>query len=556
MKISIPYDLYIELATKNINLMDYTANPYLLYSTYSGTVDLDLDRVPFFYAKDIINNSVEFFKQEIEKIEIELNNNELRDYEISKLNNNKKQYENYLKSIKLYVAYRDGSIKLVPKTLQQMYYSLRNFLDEELPKSENHWMYKYVSEHNIYQPYLITDIDFHQKRDKNDKDFIIINYVAISNNKTDTTNLYIYYDDMKKHKRNPKELLMGLGFYFEEEEWLTSYTKVIADFHKKATMQNIEFVNEQGHRFINDNFHSISYSKAIYEDSKVSKFGEKNEFKKVPIIPSIYVYNLNTYCFEYIDTRMVEPYIYDVDIEKKLILPKDHKNLIDILLSEEYQSHDADFIKGKGNGTLILAKGKAGLGKTLTSEVYAERKKIARLKIHASQLGTDESKIENRLKNFMLLAERWKCILLIDEADVYIRKRDNDVQHNAIVATMLQQIEYFNGILFMTTNRTDDIDEAILSRCSAILSYDMPSKEMAKELWKIFLEQNDLVEKISEETLETILVNFPTIAGRDIRNIISLASKYALGNNLKSINFEVFKLCATFRGIYSIGEKH
>src|SRR3546814_2642760 len=57
------------------------------------------------------------------------------------------------------------------------------------------------------------------------------------------------------------------------------------------------------------------------------------------------------------------------------------------------------------------------------------------------------------------------CSSDLDEADVYIRCRDNDLEHNAIVAEFLRTLEYFNGLLFMTTNRINDVDDAILSRC-------------------------------------------------------------------------------------------
>lgn len=555
MKINIPKKLYYELAIKNINIMEYTANPYLADNKYSENIELELDRIPFFYAKELLDNTIAFFENEVKGIDTELENQNLRDYDLTKLEDKKKSLIADLKSINLYIANRSGSLKQIPKTLNQMFFALKHFLDEELPKSENHWLYKYDSKTNYSQPYLVTRIEFYAKQTKNDKDVITIFLNTIKNNALNKHSIDIGYEDMKRHKKNPKELLMGMGFHLEEEIFLNNYNITTKDFLEKAVMQNREFIDEDGVRYINDNLESVSYKTKVYEESVSSFFGETPDLKRIPIVPTIYVYNLNEYAFEYKDVRLINPYEYDKNIEEKLILPTDHKNLINILLSEEYQSHDADFIKGKGNGTLILAMGKAGLGKTLTSEVYAERKQIPRLKVHASQLGTDETKIEKRLKEFMSLAERWKCILLIDEADVYIRKRDNDVQHNAIVATMLQQIEYFNGILFMTTNRTEDVDEAILSRCSAILKYSLPTQEMALNLWKIFIEQNHLTDKISDETISQVVEKFNTIAGRDIRNIISLVSKYSMGNKLNKIDFEVFKLCATFRGIYSIGDK-
>ena len=45
---------------------------------------------------------------------------------------------------------------------------------------------------------------------------------------------------------------------------------------------------------------------------------------------------------------------------------------------------------------------------------------------------------------------------------------------NAVVGVFLRVLEYFNGLLFLTTNRVDDIDEAIVSRCIALIRYHAP----------------------------------------------------------------------------------
>lgn len=564
MKIRLPKEKYYELAVANINIMDYTSNPFLAEKDFhtDSTMILDLDRLPYEYAKEVIKESAKYFSEKLKNLEKDLDilmqkpeeekENYKVSYQIKDLERNIKECKEIFVSIELYVAMREGSLQQAPRTLRQMFYALKQFLDEELPKAKEGWIYRFDKDMNCYQPYLFTHISFYEARDKHEIDKIIIFSKYIKCNEVHSYNINITYDDMKRVKRNPKELLLSLGFFLEEEDWYNKYKETMEDYYIKAPMQDREFIDSFGTRYINDNAYNLSKSKT-YKDTITSYFGKTENIKTIPMMPLIHLYNLKEHCFEYKDTRIIEPYKYDKNVEKKLILPKEHKNLIDILLSEEYQIEDSDIIKGKGNGTIILAMGGAGLGKTLTSEVYAERKGIPRLMVNASQLGTNETTIESKLQYYMRLAERWKCILLLDEADVMIRKRNDDIQHNAIVAIILQNIEYFNGILFMTTNRVDDVDEAIISRCSAVLKYVKPDAEMSRKLWEIFLEQNNLKEKVSDEVVEQILSNFEILAGRDIRNIISLVYKYAQGNKLKTIDFEVFKLCATFRGIYPIG---
>jgi SpoVK/Ycf46/Vps4 family AAA+-type ATPase len=61
-------------------------------------------------------------------------------------------------------------------------------------------------------------------------------------------------------------------------------------------------------------------------------------------------------------------------------------------------------------------------------------------------------------------AERWKAVLLLDEADVYLSQQSHDRLYNSLVLVFLRKLEYYEGIMFLTTNRLKDFDEAILSR--------------------------------------------------------------------------------------------
>jgi SpoVK/Ycf46/Vps4 family AAA+-type ATPase len=170
-------------------------------------------------------------------------------------------------------------------------------------------------------------------------------------------------------------------------------------------------------------------------------------------------------------------------LRDKLVLPQAHRDLIDILTADRNFLME-DIVEGKSGGTTILCKGAPGLGKTLTAEVYAEVVGKPLYRVHSGQLGVTAGSVEANLSKILQRAARWDSVLLLDEADVYIRRRDNDLQHNAIVAEFLRTLEYFNGLLFMTTNRVADIDDAILSRCIAIIQFETPTKEQAAQLWK------------------------------------------------------------------------
>jgi len=59
-------------------------------------------------------------------------------------------------------------------------------------------------------------------------------------------------------------------------------------------------------------------------------------------------------------------------------------------------------------------------------------------------------------------------VLLLDEADVFLYQRgSNDVMRNALVSIFLRQLEYYQGILFLTTNMIAQCDMAFESASRA-----------------------------------------------------------------------------------------
>ena len=123
-------------------------------------------------------------------------------------------------------------------------------------------------------------------------------------------------------------------------------------------------------------------------------------------------------------------YEYKPELREKLILPVQHRELIDILTADMNVLME-DIVEGKSGGTTILCKGAPGLGKTLTAEVYSEVVGKPLYRVHSGQLGITAASVEQNLSEILRRAARWDAILLLDEADVYIRCRDNDLQHNA-----------------------------------------------------------------------------------------------------------------------------
>jgi hypothetical protein len=110
------------------------------------------------------------------------------------------------------------------------------------------------------------------------------------------------------------------------------------------------------------------------------------------------------------------------------------------------------------------------------------------LQISAGDLSGDAAKLEKQLSLHFELADHWNALLLLDEADVFLRKRDTNHTHNSLVSVFLRKLEYYPGIMLLTTNRVRDFDDAIQSRIHLALRYDQLGFDTRRGIWNTFLQ--------------------------------------------------------------------
>ena len=142
-----------------------------------------------------------------------------------------------------------------------------------------------------------------------------------------------------------------------------------------------------------------------------------------------------------------------------LVLPKGHKRTLEALVTnqvrdprqrpkEEKQDFDEfqmDFVKGKGKGLIILLHGAPGVGKTSTAECVAAQLQRPLLPITCGDVSTDAKTAEETLGEYCALAYRWRCVLLLDEADVFLAKREKgDIERNGLVSGQLYSVTAFS----------------------------------------------------------------------------------------------------------------
>ncbi|EPS27370.1 hypothetical protein PDE_02313 [Penicillium oxalicum 114-2] len=215
-----------------------------------------------------------------------------------------------------------------------------------------------------------------------------------------------------------------------------------------------------------------------------------------------------------------------------LVIDPKAKNLIEALVvSQLEEEKSTDLISGKGSGLILLFHGGPGTGKTLTAEGVAEIAQKPLYRVTCGDVGTKPEEVEKYLDSVLHLGRIWDCVVLLDEADVFLEQRSlEDLQRNALVSVFLRVLEYYEGILILTSNRVGTFDEAFISRIQLAIHYPELGANQRHQIWQIFIDRlENLKEDIDFENLRQNLNALKQIKlnGRQIRNIITTTRQYA-----------------------------
>ena len=114
------------------------------------------------------------------------------------------------------------------------------------------------------------------------------------------------------------------------------------------------------------------------------------------------------------------------------------------------------------------------------------------LNLTAADLGEDTEHLEGNLLRFFKYANDWDAVVLIDEADVYLEARSvDDLKRNGVVSIFLRALDYFRGILFLTTNRVGRFDEAFMTRIHVAVGYERLNDAAREQIWDNMFDKLD-----------------------------------------------------------------
>uniref|UniRef100_A0A8H7N1J9 AAA+ ATPase domain-containing protein n=1 Tax=Bionectria ochroleuca TaxID=29856 RepID=A0A8H7N1J9_BIOOC len=214
---------------------------------------------------------------------------------------------------------------------------------------------------------------------------------------------------------------------------------------------------------------------------------------------SIYSFVLRLRKWVTVQTRDLSDVAFDNDFNHLMMNEKQKQAILALVethekarLSPGAKKHSIgaslDLVTGKGTGLILLLHGEPGVGKTSTAECVADRTKRPLFPITCGDIGEAAMEVERNLQHNFRLAHRWGCVLLLEESDIFLAKRNKtDLRRNAVTSVFLRSLDYYAGILFLTTNRVGGIDPAFKSRIHLSVFYPRLDLDRTQKLFDVFL---------------------------------------------------------------------
>jgi hypothetical protein len=197
---------------------------------------------------------------------------------------------------------------------------------------------------------------------------------------------------------------------------------------------------------------------------------------------------------------------------------------------------------GRATGIAAMFHGGSGTGKTLTAEALAHHLGVDLIKIDLSTVVNKFiGETEKNLSRIFDLASADAGVLFFDEADALFGKRSetkdaHDRHANIEVSYLLQRMESFPGLIVMSTNHPDHLDEAFSRRIAFMIEFKHPDRETRRRLWSSAWPAGVAV---SDDVSFDELADITDLAGGNIKNVALSATWMSLEAGAPSVGRNV-----------------
>jgi len=346
------------------------------------------------------------------------------------------------------------------------------------------------------------------------------------------------YHDMVKRGQLFEKYAMGVHHM--------QYTGIIYDcahgYYYKHRMKGRVIIDHATFEKLNPNY-PVDFKKALLLSSQ-EKHKSLDSLHNDPLLyaitsPLVFGFSFDLKEWGEFDVSLLQPIVYRKDAMKQLVLPQKTKLLVQGVVEQSRNPNRMDdVIAGKGSAYIILLHGGPGIGKTLSAEATAETLERPFYSVSIGELGVDPLTLEKNLREVLEMSSTWNCVLLLDEADIFLEKRnDMEITRNALVGIMLRLLEYHDGVLFLTTNRVKSFDPAFHSRITIAIHYPDLDQQARAKIWELFLQRGNI------DGLDVAELSQYQLNGRQIKNVIRLAQAVAWSEGKANVTMEDVQVC-------------
>ncbi len=233
-------------------------------------------------------------------------------------------------------------------------------------------------------------------------------------------------------------------------------------------------------------------------------------------------------------------------IWETLVLPPEYEKLIlstvEQIKDETYEKIFVEWGFGetieKGRGSILLFYGMPGTGKTMCAEGIAEKLGKDYIMLSSADFQSPiPGETERNMKTAFEKATVKDLVVILDECDSILVNRD---RVGAILAgeinCLLSEIERFEGVCIMTSNRSVELDPALARRIALKLEFPMPDASVREKIWrKLIPEKAPLAKDVDLKALSKF-----EISGGQIKNAILLGARLACSEKAEEISMKDF----------------
>ena len=218
-----------------------------------------------------------------------------------------------------------------------------------------------------------------------------------------------------------------------------------------------------------------------------------------------------------------------------VILPPATRRALDVALAHVTQ-HDLIFNRWgfaerhpTGLALAFNFAGPPGTGKTICAEAIAHSLGRRLLLVRYAEL--ESLWMGETPKNVAAIfktAREERAVLFFDEADAIASRRSTSVdlgfqrESNTVISVLLQELEWYNGVVIFATNLAANFDPAFERRIRMHVLFEMPGPVEREEIWRV--QMHPTRTPLAPDVNFAALAEKYAVSGGDIRNAVLKAA--------------------------------